>query len=334
MKRIFIVLGTSGAGKTYAVGGAFKSLGIPELVSHTTRKPRKEEIPGVSYHFINKEEYERLDKVEFTEYPPESGTFYCLSTNEVEEKLKLYDTVFAITNLDGVKQFREKYPEETKVIFVSIPADLMAERMRNRGDNEEDIRIRLETAEKSGELNNYIYADYVIENINLETTYERVKQILSHKEENLEIERKFLVKGISPVVLDGLNVPNKEIIQGYLGFEPEVRIRKEGDKSYITIKTGTGLVRKEIEKEISMTEFDFLRDDVQGEFIQKTRYYLLIGNHIAEINVYHGNLEGLISVEVEFLSQEEAQEFIPPTWFGQEVTNSKSYSNQQLAFFK
>lgn len=54
-------------------------------------------------------------------------------------------------------------------------------------------------------------------------------------------------------------------------------------------------------------------------------------NLIAEIDVFHGRLDGLILIEVEFPDEETALHFIPPTWFGREVTFDKAYHNSNLS---
>ena len=49
------------------------------------------------------------------------------------------------------------------------------------------------------------------------------------------------------------------------------------------------------------------------------------------MDIYHLGLEGLRTVEVEFTTEEEARAFIRPSWFGEDVTNDKSYKNKMLA---
>ena len=172
-KRIFILLGPSGAGKT-TLGGYLKELGIPELVSHTTRPMREGEVDGISYYFVSKEEFDTLEKDEFSNY---GGSFYCLSKKEIENKFKDYDTVFAITDINGVKQLKEKYPE-IKVIFITIPLEEMEKRMRDRKDTEENIQKRLRNAIENKEHDNIKYADYVIENFDLEVSKQKIRDIV------------------------------------------------------------------------------------------------------------------------------------------------------------
>lgn len=164
MKKIFILVGPSGSGKT-TLGAYLKSIGIPELVSHTTRKKRNGEINGISYYFISKEEFNNLEKIEYTNY---DNNFYCLSKKEVEEKLHKYNNVFTITDINGVEQIKKKYPNETVAIFIETTIEEMIDRMKKRGDSKEKIADRIAHAIINDELENGKYCDYTIRNDDLE----------------------------------------------------------------------------------------------------------------------------------------------------------------------
>lgn len=146
-----------------------------------------------------------------------------------------------------------------------------------------------------------------------------------------EIERKFLVADL-PRDLESF--PHEEIEQGYIEItaESETRVRRKGQKFFYGLKVGTGAVREAPpEREISEEEFNQLWPNTQGKRISKTRYLIGYQSYILEIDIYHGNLQGLVIAEVEFQSEEEMAQFTPPSWFGQEVTLDKAYKNQTLA---
>ena len=147
----------------------------------------------------------------------------------------------------------------------------------------------------------------------------------------MEIERKFLTDGF-PYSLTGYK--KLEITQGYILFDPEVRVRKENDKYFYTSKIGTGLVREEKEREIDEATYSFYIKDVKG-IVKKTRYLIPLTNDlIAEYDVYQDNLLGLKTVEVEFDTVEDAENFIIPVWFGGEITGIKMYQNSNLSRLK
>jgi CYTH domain-containing protein len=145
----------------------------------------------------------------------------------------------------------------------------------------------------------------------------------------MEVERKFLVS--EPPDLAGTDAD--EIEQGYLaiGSDGEVRVRRKGEKLLLTAKRGSGLSRQEAEVELDRTSFDELWSLTEGRRLMKRRHVLPYGELNIELDVYGGELEGLIVAEIEFVSEEDAKAFDPPDWFGEEVTGDHRYLNETLA---
>ena len=145
----------------------------------------------------------------------------------------------------------------------------------------------------------------------------------------MEVERKFLVN--APPDLGGMEAD--EIEQGYLaiGSEGEVRVRSKGDRLLLTAKRGSGLSREEAEVELDRASFDELWPLTEGRRLQKRRHVMPHGDLVIEIDVYGGDLEGLVVAEIEFPSEEEANVFKPPGWLGEEVTGDHRYLNETLA---
>ena len=151
------------------------------------------------------------------------------------------------------------------------------------------------------------------------------------KKAGKEIERKFLLQDL-PANLKKLK--KDFILQGYINSEQgEKRIRNVNNKKfYINEKYGQGIVRDEVEKEISKAKFLELFKDTKGKIIKKIRYYYpLAGDKTAEIDCYYGKLKGLNVAEVEFKSIEEAEKFEKPKWFGDDVTFEKEFKNYSLS---
>lgn len=147
---------------------------------------------------------------------------------------------------------------------------------------------------------------------------------------NREIERKFLIN--EPP--DDLNkYPNHKIEQGYLAVTDdfEVRLRKKGDRYYQTSKSEGGLVRKEVEIELSPDQFDALWPLTEGKRIEKTRYNIEYEGFLIELDLYSGSLKGLRVAEIEFQTEDLSETFTPPDWFEDEVTDDKRYKNKYLA---
>lgn len=146
----------------------------------------------------------------------------------------------------------------------------------------------------------------------------------------VEIERKFLVGELPE--LPRFARP-QQLHQIYIARADgmEVRIRKAGRRHWLTIKTGSGLARQEHEILLSHRQYQTLRHSDSSPSITKVRYRLPLNNTTAELDIYGGTLTGLKVVEVEFPDTTEANLFVPPLWFGPEVTTAEEFSNANLA---
>ena len=147
----------------------------------------------------------------------------------------------------------------------------------------------------------------------------------------IEIERKFLVTSED---FKKEAFTQNRIAQGYLSSVPErtIRVRIKGNKGFLTIKGNSnesGLSRYEWEKEIPVEEAKALLKLCEKGIIDKTRFEVKVGNHIFEVDEFHGENEGLIIAEVELKSENEP--FEKPNWLGKEVTNDSRYYNSYLS---
>ena len=147
----------------------------------------------------------------------------------------------------------------------------------------------------------------------------------------IEIERKFVLSGLPAELAQATGSP---IRQGYLVIAAdgtEARVRDKKGTFFLTIKSGGGLSRTEIEIELSAQQFDHLWPHTAGRRVVKTRYTLPLDGCIAEVDRFEGALDGLFVVEVEFPSEAASRAFAPPAWFGEEVTEDERYKNRCLA---
>jgi adenylate cyclase len=145
----------------------------------------------------------------------------------------------------------------------------------------------------------------------------------------MEVERKFLVR--EPPELQSAKADR--IDQGYLAIGPdgEVRLRRKGDRLLLTGKRGSGLSREESEVELDRDAFERLWPLTEGRRLHKTRHVVPLDDLEIEVDVYSGDLEGLMVAEVEFTTEDEARAFQPPEWLGEEVTGDPRYLNETLA---
>lgn len=149
----------------------------------------------------------------------------------------------------------------------------------------------------------------------------------------LEIERKFLVKKGGAYKRAAFS--SSHIQQGYIpSVTATVRIRLRDDKAYLTIKSKSadgGLSRYEFEKEILPDEARELLKLCQGGVIDKHRYLVRSGNHVFEVDEFHGDNDGLVMAEVELASKDES--FEKPSFIGPEVTGDRRFYNKHMLKF-
>jgi CYTH domain-containing protein len=150
----------------------------------------------------------------------------------------------------------------------------------------------------------------------------------------MEHERRFF-PDVTEFIFNSVEYEKVDILQGYLEDILKTRLRAEcdsfGEYTYWqTRKSGSGISRHEDEQEITKEAFEHGWKDVKYH-LSKDRYFVPVGNVIAEVNIFQGRLYGYIQIEVEFPSHQEAIAFIPSAWFGKEVTDDKKHGNYYLA---
>ncbi len=146
---------------------------------------------------------------------------------------------------------------------------------------------------------------------------------------HMEIERKFIPRQL-PENLE--QYPRHEIEQGYLCTDPTVRIRKKDNSYFLTYKSCGMLAHQEYEMPLTQEAYLHLREKTDGFLITKHRYLIPLGKtQTIELDIFHGRHEGIILAEVEFASVEEADSFVPPYWFGEDVTFDSRYHNSEMS---
>ncbi len=146
----------------------------------------------------------------------------------------------------------------------------------------------------------------------------------------IEIERKFLVRDERWREDAG---PGVRYRQGYLFTDRRcsVRVRASGERAWLNVKGSTvGTTRAEFEYEVPLADAIAMLDTLcEPGQIDKTRYRIPAGRHCYEVDVFHGDNEGLVVAEVELEAADEP--FERPFWLGEEVTGDERYYNACLA---
>ena len=160
----------------------------------------------------------------------------------------------------------------------------------------------------------------------------------------MEIEKKYLVNYMPEEIA---NAHVKVIEQAYLSVNPVVRIRKSNNRYILTYKSHDNIdvnefsdicMSNEVELPLTKDSYEHLKTKADGMIISKKRYNIPLaiysseyGKLKAELDVFYGDLQGLVFVEVEFDNVVQAQNFVPPDWFGKDVSEDGRYRNSFLS---
>ena len=162
----------------------------------------------------------------------------------------------------------------------------------------------------------------------------------------MEIERKFLIDKIPE---DIESYPFHRIEQAYLCTNPVVRIRREDDNFYLTYKGSGMLAREEANLALTPEGYYHLLTKADGNVISKKRYLIPLEHPqviegspqppdeyslTIELDIFDAPFAPLVVAEVEFGSVDAAQNFLPPEWFGKDVTYEPEYHNSHMAMVK
>lgn len=170
---MLILVGPSASGKTQIVKILREEYGLNKMVTYTTRNMRPNEVEGIDYFFLTKEEFEkRINENFFIEYVVYNGNYYGTSISQVSS-----DKV-VILEPTGLKHYINKIRSEVKVAFLRCSKEIVRIRMQERGDDHNVIEKRLIL---DGEVFNkdvMNLADWIIDT-SASNIYDNAKEIYS-----------------------------------------------------------------------------------------------------------------------------------------------------------
>jgi guanylate kinase len=180
---LVILSGVSGAGKDTVKKEIMKRMpNVKTIPSYTTRAPRPTDVPGETYVFLTKEEFEeKIKNGEVYEYDIHHDNYYGTSKEFLNSKAK-EGIVIKDIDVNGTEQLQNELKDIKIVsIFLRVPKEELRRRLKLRDDNlsDEDIEKRLERFDYE-ESKIGIY-DYVIENNVLEETVNKVESIINQE---------------------------------------------------------------------------------------------------------------------------------------------------------
>ena len=180
VNNIMVILWSpSGAGKTTItkkIQQKYQTFKIS--VSHTTRKPRTNEVDGVDYHFISQEEFKKLiDRKQFYEHAKIFDNYYGTHKKSVDDLFKKNDIIFDI-DWQGTKQLSSfKNLNLIKIYIVPPNKDELKKRLINRNqDSINEVQRRFNSFDD--DIKHWIDYDYVLINENLDNCYKQIERII------------------------------------------------------------------------------------------------------------------------------------------------------------
>lgn len=186
---LFIVSGPSGCGKGTVLAEILKQDNVYYSVSATTRAPRPGEVNGVNYHFLSKEEFEKLiENGGMLEYANYCGNYYGTPKKPVEDMLAEGKNVILEIEVQGALKVMEKCPEAVSVFILPPSLKELRRRLHKRGTETEEV-IEKRIGEAAGEIRKAVNYDYVMINGELEIAVSDLLSIINSqklKKENSE----------------------------------------------------------------------------------------------------------------------------------------------------
>ena len=178
---IMVILSSpSGAGKTTLVNLLSKNKDFKISISHTTRKPRLNEIQNKNYYFVDDEKFENLIKnEEFLEYAKVFNHLYGTTRTPVIEKLEKGENVIFDIDWQGADQIKNKKLNYKLITFFVLPPSkqVLFDRLSNR-DMKDKLIVEERMKEFSRDVLHWINYDYVVVNDDLEECYGKINNLI------------------------------------------------------------------------------------------------------------------------------------------------------------
>jgi len=179
---VMIILSSpSGAGKTTLVNLLSKLDNFEISISHTTRRPRPNEIKNKDYFFVNDEEFKRLIKnEEFLEYAKVFNHFYGTTRTPVIDKLNKGKNVLFDIDWQGADQIKNKKLDYKLITFFILPPskEVLFERLSNR-DMKDKLIVDERMKQFGRDVLHWINYDYVVINENLDRCYTKIYNLIN-----------------------------------------------------------------------------------------------------------------------------------------------------------
>ena len=179
MANLFIIAAPSGCGKTSLVDALLKkSSNICVSVSHTTRKPRPEEVNGTNYHFISVDEFQEMIKDnKFVEFAEVFENLYGSSRQLIEDNLNNNIDVILEIDWQGARQVKINMPKAISIFVLPPSKEALLERLKNRAQDDE-LTINKRMSDAENQMRHFNEFDYLIINNDFNEALSNLESII------------------------------------------------------------------------------------------------------------------------------------------------------------
>ncbi len=190
---LLILSGVAGAGKDTIKKELIKRMeNVESLPSYTSRPMRPGDVEGGTYHFVTREEFEKmLSDGDFYEYDVHHNQYYGTSKKLLNKKIASGKIIVKDIDVNGTEHLKEILKDDTKVvtIFLKVPKEELRRRLEDRIDKPGPDEIKLRLNRFDYEESRIGLYDYVLRNNDLEKTVQIIMTIIEN-EVRLEAEGK------------------------------------------------------------------------------------------------------------------------------------------------
>ena len=203
---IMVILSSpSGAGKTTLVNLLSKTKDFEVSISHTTRKPRQNEVPDKDYYFVDEEKFRRLIKnEEFLEYAKVFNNFYGTTRTPVIDKLSKGKNVLFDIDWQGADQIKNKKLDYKLITFFILPPSrkVLFDRLSNR-DMKDKLIVEERMKQFGRDVLHWINYDYVVVNEKLDDCFSKIFNLIQAEINNgsKDYDPEFIRKHVEKLTL-------------------------------------------------------------------------------------------------------------------------------------